>query len=608
MRGIRKCSFWLVSLLVIMGMVAGACAPVPAVVPAPTSTAMPVPATPVLAATAAPTEAPAAAPAAAGNVNAFGVQLPADAAPPEQQFIRIIATTGTTIDFPVSVYNRPAPPWQTLSTPLTQINKNFETVPAAAESWEVSADGLTWTFHLDKNLKWSDGVPVTAKDYEFTFQYEADPKHAWDFAWFWGYSCNPKNWSKVVAGELPLTELGVKAVDDYTLTITTEKPAPFMPATLIFSRPLAKHAFDKYGEYYNNDPKTAVSSEPWILQEWTKDQRIVLGPNTNYTGKQKPYIERLIFELGDINRQFDSYQADETDWANTFSVAAIDTINADPKLKTQYHPGYGDFRTDYLGFDTAHPPFDKLKVRQAFSHVIDRDAIISKIVKTQGFAAYGMLMPGFPDSANDEIKGIQNYDPALGKQLLAEAGYPDGKGFPKLEMWVRQTDPELIQSIAAATAAMIHDQLGIEVQVVTKDVKVYTDALNAHQMQLYYATYGMDYFDASNLLSIWRSGGRHTWKNDQFDKLFDEAGPLLDMQQRSTMYKEAQKILVEDVGAVFLWHRTPGDLYKPYIVGADVAQPDRYGVTACHWPCFESIGTAIYTTYISKDVNPNRKP
>jgi len=173
-------------------------------------------------------------------VNAFGVELPADAAPPEEQYIRVQATDAETIDFVVAVYNRPDPPWQTLSTPLIQLDKNFDLVPGAAESWEVSDDGLTWTFYLDPNLTWSDGVPVTAYDYEWSFQYMADPEHGYDFAWYWGFSCNPKNWDKIISGELPPTELGVKALDDLTLEVTTELPAPYTPATMIFSRPMAK--------------------------------------------------------------------------------------------------------------------------------------------------------------------------------------------------------------------------------------------------------------------------------------------------------------------------------------------------------------------------------
>lgn len=603
----RRSITWL-ALLVLLSLIVSACQPA-AVAPAASPTPLPMPATPVPTKEAAPTpaapeatEAPAE--AAGGMVNAFGVTLPPDAAPPEQQYLRfLIGPPYGTIDFPVAVYNRPNPPWQTLSTPLIQLNKNFELEPGAALSWEVADDGLTWTFHLDPNLTWSDGVPVTAYDYEWTFRYMADPEHGYDFAWYWGFSCNPKNWDKVVKGELPLEELGVKAIDDYTLQIVTERPAPYTPATMIFSRPLAKHQVEKYGEYYNNDPATSVSSEPWILEEWTKGKRIVLGPNLNYTGRRKPFLERLIFIYGDKNQEFSTYLADEIDWVNaTFSPADLDYIMADPELRKQYHPGFGDFRTHYLFFDTYHPPFDNLKVRQAFAHAIDRQALVDNIIKVMGQPAYGMLMPGFPDALPpEELKPYQGYDPELARQLLADAGYPGGEGFPKLTLLLRNA-PELDVAVANAIGAMLKENLGIEVEISNIDQKTFMDQMNAHEITFGEVSYGMDYFDASNLLGIWKSGGRHAWTNEEYDQLVTEASALMgDPEKRHEMFAKAQRILSEDVGGVFLWHVTPADMWKPYVKGEQL-EPDKFGVQACHWPCFESISTTSYSVYVTKEV------
>lgn len=599
-RLINRREFLRLSGLAAAGAVAAACAG-GAQAPAPTPTPLPAPATPEkLAPVDTPTPAPEVAEGAV--LNAWGNPLPPDAAPPEQQYLRVLALEGQTLDFAVAVYNRPSPPWQTLSTPLVQLNKNFELEPGAATSWEVADDNVTWTFHLDPKLTWSDGTPVTAADYEFTFQYEADPAHGYDFAWYWGFSCNPKNWDKVVAGELPVTELGVKAIDDHTLQIVTERPAPFTPATMIFSRPLAKHAVEKYGEYYNNDPKTSVSSEPWLLEEWTKGKQIILGPNKNYTGRHKPLLERMIFILGDKNQEFSMYLADEVDWCSTFSPADLDLIIGDPELQKQYHPGFGDFRTHYLFFDTYNPPFNDLKVRQAFAHAIDRQALVDNIIKVLGRPAYGMLMPGFPDAVPpEELEKYQNFDPELARRLLAEAGYPDGQGFPKIELWLRG-EFEMGQAIGNAIASMIKENLGIAMEVSNKESKIFMDEMNAHRITFGMVSYGMDYFDASNLLGIWLSGGRHAWTNEKFDQLVREAGTITnDPERRHQMYVEAQHILCEDVGGVFLWHVTPGDMWKPYVKGEQL-EPDRFGVAACHWPCFESIGVTSYTVYITKEV------
>ena len=606
----KRTSAALLGLLMVVSMIASACGPAQPPATAtnlPVSTPLPPPATYTPgagpAATVAATTAPATV-AAGGMVNAFGVTLPADAAPPEKQFLRLLATEGTVINFAEGVYKRTAYD-DILHTPLVRINKNFEIVPAGAESWEVSSDGLTWTYHLDPNLTWSDGNPVTADDYVFTFQYQADPKHAWDFTWFWSVI---KNFDEAVAGEVPVTDIGVKSVDDFTLQFITEVPAPYFPAQALYARPLSKVAFDKYGEFYDNNPATSVSSSPWVLVEWTKGKQMVFGPNLNYTGKDKPYLEKIIILFGDGALDFVSYQANEVDYAQSFTPADITLISNDPALSQEYHPGFGDFRTDYLGFDTYNPPFDKLAVRQAFAKAIDREAIINNVVHKQGIAAYSFLMPGFPDAASDVLSGldVNQFDPAAAQQLLADAGYPGGEGFPKQELWLRQEN-DLNKAVANAIASMLKDNLGIEVEVSDKDTKTFMDSLNAHETKFYMVSYGFDYLDASNMLGVWLSTGRHAWKVDEFDQLVNTAASFVgDPAERSQMFKDAERILVEDVGGIFLIHRTPGSIYRPYIKGSEL-EPDKTGVATWHWPGIEDISLLAFTMYVSTDVDQYRK-
>jgi oligopeptide transport system substrate-binding protein len=283
-----KSKLWTIfMLLIVTSMILVACAPAvtPTPAPAPTNTAMPIPATytpiPIekpaataVPATAAPTKPPAptntSAPSAV--VNAFGVTLPADAAPLSQQFLRLQGPEMTTTDFAVSVYSRSVNSYSDiLTTPFVRLNKNFEIVPAGALSWDVTPDGTTWTFHMDPALKWSDGNPVIADDVVFTFQYQADPKHAWDFAWFWS---DIANFDNAVAGKVPTTEIGVKKVDDYTVQFITTAASPYFPSKALYVRPLSKVAFQKSGEYYNNKPETSVSSTPYVLTDWTKGKGI----------------------------------------------------------------------------------------------------------------------------------------------------------------------------------------------------------------------------------------------------------------------------------------------------------------------------------------------
>ena len=162
---------------------------------------------------------------------------------------------------------------------------NFEIIPAAAESWEGSEDGMTWTFKIREGLTWSDGNPVTAADWVTTFQYAADPEHAWDFTWF--FQGVIKNWNEAVAGEVTAPDqIGVaQGANEYELVFETEAPAPYLPAMLLYSLPLSAAALaSTAAALYNTDPATAVSSGPFMLSEWTPEQQIVYTKNPKYTG------------------------------------------------------------------------------------------------------------------------------------------------------------------------------------------------------------------------------------------------------------------------------------------------------------------------------------
>jgi ABC-type transport system substrate-binding protein len=538
--------------------------------------------------------------------------LPADAAPLDQQvFISSYDSTAdfTTIDFFESVYKRAAAKSDLLTEPLVRLNKNFDLLPAAATSWSVDVSGLVWTFNLDPALMWSDGTPLTADDYVATFRYGADPNHAWDFAWY--YNGVIQNWDDVVAGTKDLAQLGVAALGPNTLQFTTQAPAPYLPAMLLYSNALQKKALEAHGGLYNSDPATSVSAGPFVLTDWRKGDRLIFDANPHYTGQNKPLIQRLVNFGAAPAATFTAYQAGEVDivTGDLLSPADNDLIAADPQLSLQSHPHYGDFRTDYLFFDCQNPPFNNLKVRQAFSHVIPRDDIIKNIIKpSQGIPAYSFLMPGFPASNSEALSGIQNYDVGTAKQLIADAGYPDGQGFPNLTLWLRNEAPAR-QAMAAAIAASLKQNLGINVEVSNKETKTFTDAMNAKPTQIQFGmvSYGMDYLDPSNMLGVWLSSGRHNWANPQYDQLVKQAAQYTgDPATRTQMFQDAERLLVSDVGGVFIYHRTIADLYKPFLRGSEL-EKDKNGFAAMHWPGYANFSALPGSMYISSDVPAGRK-
>lgn len=534
------------------------------------------------------TEAPAEE-AADPYVTIYGERLPEDARPYDEQIHREpcdITANHTTFDFVVAVYQRFCGS-DMFQDQLVNLDKDFNVIPNSAESWEVSEDGLTWTFHIKEGLQWSDGTPLTAYDWEATYRYAADPEHAWDFAWF--YSGVLKNWDAIIAGELPVEELGVVAVDDLTLEITTERPWPPLPAMMQFSFVMQKKALEEHGPYYNNDPATSVSAGPFMLESIDPGREIVLVANPHYKGMRQPRLKKIVYTYMNLATGFAAFQNDEIyrlqyTW---LTPADFEQVLSDPVLSENYLRHYGDFRTDYLVFDTYNPPFDNLDVRKAFAKAIDRETIISNVYgEIKAMAGHSMLMPGYPASDTEgALTEYQAYDCEAAQQHLADAGYPDGEGFPEQEMWLRNEGPAM-QAVYQAVAASISSCLGVEIQVSNKDFKVYMDALNAKPTGITFGAvdYGMDFLDPANLLGIWLSTGRHSWKNDEFDSLVTEASSMVgDPERREEMFREAERILVDDVGGAFIAHRWQGDLVKPYLQGEGIREPDSQGIAAFHW-------------------------
>jgi ABC-type oligopeptide transport system substrate-binding subunit len=533
---------------------------------------------------------------------------PADAAPPEKQMLIFPdnVNTAKVIDFYEQVYQRPSAAFSDiLSEPLIRMNRNFENIPGQAESWTSTEDGMTWTFKLKNELTWSDGNPLTAADWVKTFQYGADPEHVWDFTWF--FMGVIKGWDDAVAGKVGLDTIGVRqGTNEYELVIETQVPAPYIPAMMLYSLPLSKAALESTGPLYNTDPATSVTCGPYMLTEWTPQQQLVYTKNPKYTGSMKVMAEKLVVKLATPDTYFTMYQNDEIDYLEEPDPAALTLMMDDEATAQEVHQGVGDFPTWYIFFDVTKPPFDNKMVRQAWSHAIDRDTLKEQVLGPNGIQAYSWLAPGFPASQREALQDIQKFDPAMAKDLLSQAGFPDGKDFPKQTMWLRAPNP-LDKTVAGALAAMIKESLNIDVELEEHDSQGFTAALNAKptEILLGYVRYGMDYLDPSNMLSVWKSGGRHSWSNPDFDAKLKEASEYLgDPAERTALFQEAERILVEDVPGVFVYHGTRVQFIKPWLKG-DFIAPDKNGISALHWPAFTTMSTVPEEIYVSGDA-PDR--
>ncbi len=547
------------------------------------------------------------------EVNRLGVTMPDDALPMSEQVLRIPENEQTWMTWDASVYDENAGDVFAWADSCLRPDANYEPQPNLCTSWETSEDGLVWTFHLDEDRKWSDGEPITADDFVFTFQRYARPDY--DFEWFYSMM-GVTNWSDVVSGKLPPEELGVQKVDDYTFTVTTERPTPFLYKIMSDLWVVPEHVVqDRL-----NDGSWAFDEDNWVfagpfkLVEYKKGERLVFEANEMYTGPFKPYVDRVEYIFMTPEVRFAAYKNDELDiigggYQQDLPPAAMAEVMADPELSKQLI-AWPNFITYYLFFDTWNEPFDNLQVRQAFSHAINRDQIVNGPLQHQAVAAYTMNPPGFPGESVEALKDVQNYDPELAAQLMEEAGYPGGEGFPTLTLYTREAFPALTNA-AEAIAAMLKQNIGVEVQIQNVDYSIFTDKMRSQKTEgsgdfnFALVPYEFDFVDGSNLLGVWGGcedegaaladmPGRHTWHNAEYDELLCEAGSIIgDEAQRNELYAQAERILVEDVGLIPIYHGILAAMVKPNIKGPAFEVGDS-GVQTWHRYRFTSREARIY--------------
>jgi peptide/nickel transport system substrate-binding protein/oligopeptide transport system substrate-binding protein len=495
-----------------------------------------------------------------------GKTMPADAAPLELQIRYNVVAENKHLDVPRDIYNANSVlNWGT--EPLLRLNEMMELVPALSESYEVGPDAEYFDFTIRKGAMWDDGTLITAQDFEFTYQHMSDPNL--DTPWIW-YYYDIKGIRGHKAGELGADEVGGVAMDDFTFRVYGEGGSkPHLPMLLAYQAacPVPKHRAEADPEHWADDVDGFLSCGPYSLVKWDHNKVMEWKINEYYNGPHVPYIQTLINPIGTAN-DLNAWLNKEVDMLSQISVADLNFIRADPDLN-QHLRWYNNFQCDYMALDTMNAPLDNLKVRQALSHAINRDAL-NQILAGTVQPAYSLLSPGFP-GYNEELKSVQAYNVEMAQSLLAEAGYPEGKDASgkQLELTITHSarDPkiEFVQS-------QWQDNLGIKVNYEIIEGAAWGQRRAEHSMQVYKGPYEYDYLDPANFLRLFRSSDekgspRHAWLNAKYDELYDEATRISDLPKRYAAFSEVERILVEDVGAVFLTHMLIYQIWWPYFAG-----------------------------------------
>ena len=497
------------------------------------------------------------------------------------------STTGTYMDYMKTVYAR-ASGSELLQIPLTSFDNEYQLTPLAAESWTQSEDGLTWTFKLREGLVWSDGEPLTAEDYVFALQHAA--VSGYDFAWYWDFAGGIQNWKEVTEGKAEATTLGLKAVDDTTLEITSTAAKPYMPSVVSLWYPVPKHQFDKFGDDWSTNVENVVSSGPFKLVSWEKSNNsVVLAKNETYTGPWPATVDELTMDpsVGLPEVGMPAFLAGDLafTYLNAGQIPAMQQRMPDA-IRTNTV-----FATSYISFDLEAAPFDNVDVRRAFYYAVNREELTSTVLKDIAIPAGSILAPGYPGYSENVVKQAV-FDPEKAKAFMASAGYPNGEGFPEIEIWYREEggyNGAIIPPMAQYLQAQFKDILGVTMNIKVMPGKDWMEGMLARKNNIYIAPYEYDYLDPSNFYGIFYNGGRHSYFVPEYDKFVAEADSNPNWEERVKLYEQAEQVMIDQGLIVPLVHPIIMAVVSEDISGAGVT-PNSQGFTP-----LDRIGNFLYS-------------
>jgi oligopeptide transport system substrate-binding protein len=446
--------------------------------------------------------------------------------------------------------------------------KDLRPVPGLASSWEVSPDGLVYTFHLRDNIRWSDGSPITAEDFLLSWKRMLSPKLASEYAYLISnFVRGAKDYNEGKTSDF--SEVGLKAPDGRTLEVTLNYPTPFLPKVIAnhFAwDPVPIHVLKRFGALdERSTPWTRagnlVSSGPFMLKEWTPQVRIVAVRNPYYWDTARVKLDEVDFlpteDIPAEERMFRANQVDRTQEIPTDKIAAYrrdhpELIHIDPYLGVEFYR-----------CNVTRPPLDDKRVRRALALAIDRESLVKHVVRGGQLPAYAVSPPGDTGyTARARIGGT--LDDA--RRLLAEAGYPGGRGMPPIQLLYNTNSNN--KQVAEAIQEMWRRNLGVNIDLLNEEWKVYLDSQHTHNYQMERSGWIADYPDPHVFLEIFETGNGNNdtlWSNPEYDRLLHEALSARDDPTRYEIYQKMDAILVDECPVIPIFYFT-----RPYLMSTKV--------------------------------------
>jgi oligopeptide transport system substrate-binding protein len=448
---------------------------------------------------------------------------------------------------------------------LTTEGPRGEPIPGAATSWDISPDGLTWTFHLRKHV-WSDGAPVTSADFAFAWRRELDPKTGAIYAYnLWVV----KNARAVNTGKLPLDKLGIQTPDARTLIVHLEHPAPYF-AELVdheVAWPVPRHVVLKYGNAWSH-VENMVGNGPYTVKAWIPNDHLTLVKNPRFYDAAHVRIDTVnYFNTGDSETALKEFRAGELDTQDPFPNDQIAWMlkNIPDALKIAPYLGL-----DYMAMNFQRAPMRDIRLREALNLAYNREQLVEKVRRIGERPAYGFVPPGvanYPGGAQMDFVAMPFPERlAKARMLMREMGYSPNHILSL--NYVTSTNPDQTRRAAAVQGMLA--KIYIKVTITALEGGVYLNTMQQHDFDIASPLWIADFNDASNFLDLLRSGSGENYgaySNPAFDALLDKAQQQRDPKLRGEMMKQAEELAIKDYAWVPAYYLVTRDLVQPYVKG-----------------------------------------
>lgn len=491
-----------------------------------------------------------------------------------QELVRHIKDEPATLD-PAKVVGLPEiQVLRDLFEGLVNQNEKGELTPGVATRWQ-SNDNRIWTFTLRDNARWSDGSPVTAQDFVYSWQRLVDPKTTSPFAWFAALA-GITNAQAIINGKMPPDRLGVSAIDAHTLKVQLDKPVPYFPnlTANVALYPVPKAVVERLGANWTR-PGNLAGNGAFVLAERVVNEKLVVTPNTHYWDNGNTVLKKVTFmPINQESAATKRYLAGDIDITESFPKNLYQKLLKEIPDQVYTPPQLGTY---YYAFNTQKGPTADPRVRLALSMTIDRRLIAEKVLGSGEKPAWRFtpdVTAGFTPQPGLWEEMSQQEMNAQAKTLLQAAGY--GPGRP-LKLSLLYNTSENHQKIAIAVASMWKKNLGVDVKLQNQEWKTYIDSRNTGNFDVIRASWVGDYNEPSTFLSLLtstHSGNISRFNNPAYDKVLQQASLENDPRARNADYNEAEKIIAGQAPIAPIYQYTNSRLIKPWVKGYPITNPE----------------------------------